>query len=132
MDPDDVLQSVVFSKRNFLFKLFKIYNKLPILESLKNFAQVYNDLFVKELPGLYSYTLYEMQIAEITYMDTPGEIFVIPFKFNFCNGSRSFVNYASSETFMEALKACCRRLKAQDNQDRNLDLSKRGKPPQPD
>ena len=65
-------------------------------------------------------------------MDTPGEIFVIPFKFNFCNGSRSFVNYASSETFMEALKACCRRLKAQDNQDRNLDLSKRGKPPQPD
>lgn len=57
VDPDDVVQSVVFTKRNFLFKLFTIYNKLPILDSLKNFAQVYNDLFVKELPGLYSYTL---------------------------------------------------------------------------
>lgn len=71
-----------------------------------------------------------MQIAEITYMSTPEEIFVIPFKFNFCNGSRSYVSYTSSETFMEALKTCCRRLKSQDNQNNKLDLASRGKPPQ--
>ena len=71
IDPMDYIEPFKFSKRDFLIALFKEYNNLPIMKSLTNFAKVFNDVFIKELPVMDSYALLEMQIAEFSGMGTP-------------------------------------------------------------
>lgn len=67
IDPADYIDPFKFSKRDFLIALFKEYNNLPIQKSLTNFAKVYNDVFVREVPSVMAkYTLLEIQIVEIT------------------------------------------------------------------
>ena len=52
IDPADFVDPFKYSKRDFLIELFKEYNNLPIMKSLTNFAKVYNDVFVREIPSV--------------------------------------------------------------------------------
>ena len=52
IDPTDYVDPFKFTKRDFLIELFKEYNNLPITKSLSNFAKVYNDVFVREIPSV--------------------------------------------------------------------------------
>lgn len=52
IDPVDYVDPFKFTKRDFLIELFKEYNNLPITKSLNNFAKVYNDVFVREVPSV--------------------------------------------------------------------------------
>ena len=73
---DEIDPHAKFSKRDFLIELFKEYNNLPIQKSLNNFAKVYNDVFVREIPSVMaSYSLLEIEIAEISKMGQKDEHF---------------------------------------------------------
>ena len=39
-----------FTKREFMLELFSEYNKLPFAKCLKNFAKVFNDIYLREIP----------------------------------------------------------------------------------
>ena len=52
IDPANYVDPFKFTKRDFLIELFKEYNNLPITKSLSNFAKVYNDVFVREIPSV--------------------------------------------------------------------------------
>ena len=74
VDPMDFIDDFKFSKRDFLMELFKEYNNLPIQKSLSNFAKVYNDVFVQEIPhNMTNYALFEIQIIEMSNMNQTGE-----------------------------------------------------------
>ena len=45
-DIPSMVKEFNFTKREFLQELFKEYNELPFRKCLKNFAKVYNDLFL--------------------------------------------------------------------------------------
>lgn len=45
-----MLKEFSFSKREFMIELFKEYNKLPFAKCLKNFARVFNDIYLAEIP----------------------------------------------------------------------------------
>ena len=38
------------SKRNFFYKLFRIYNGLSFDECLQSYTKIFNDVFIKETP----------------------------------------------------------------------------------
>ena len=66
VDPTDFIDNSKFRKRDFLLQLFREYNDFPIHKCLSNFAKVYNDVFLGELPSVVaSYALLEVQIVEI-------------------------------------------------------------------
>ena len=52
IDPLDYVDPFKYTKRDFLIELFKEYNNLPIAKSLSNFAKVFNDVFVREVPSV--------------------------------------------------------------------------------
>jgi len=75
IDPLDFIDGYKFSKRDFLLELFKEYNKLPIKKSLQNFAFVFNDVFLREIPSVMaSYCLFEIQIVELSMQQVGNEI----------------------------------------------------------
>ena len=80
----NLLKDFNFSKREFMTELFNEYNNLPFSKCLKSFANVFNDMFLNEIPtGKVKYQLMEMQICEISQMGTSAENFEIVFKHNF-------------------------------------------------
>ena len=130
IDPIDYIDPFKYTKRDFLIELFKEYNNLPIQKSLSNFAKVYNDVFVREIPSVMaSYALLEIQITEIANMGQKDERFTIPFRFNFANMTSKHCDYIKSPHYIETLRALCRCRKMKDNMDDEqglLDLQKRG------
>lgn len=105
-----------FTKREFMQELFLEYNKLPFAKCLKNFASVFNDIFLDEIPiGKIKYQLQELQIIELANMNSPFETFEMPFKHNFMTQTSHYVDYTNSEFFIEVIKQICRRVKQVDN-----------------
>lgn len=116
IDPADYIDPFKYSKRDFLIELFKEYNNLPIAKSLNNFAKVYNDVFVREIPSvLASYQLLEIQIAEITNLRQKDERFSIPFRYNFAHMTTKHCDYINSSHYVDTIRALCRILKMKDN-----------------
>ena len=117
------------SKHRFFLDLFSQYNKFPLESSLTNFAKVYGDVFINELPSaLSSYSLYDMQIVEVANIGQPcgEETFSMPFRYNFTNNTTKFVDYVGSAEYVKAVKGLCRSVKLHDNADEFLELQKRG------
>ena len=47
-----------------------MYNQLPFQECMENFAQVYDDVFIDEIPSIIQkYALCEIQIAELPNLE---------------------------------------------------------------
>lgn len=51
-----------------------------------------------------------------------GQEIEIPFKFNFTRQTSKYIDYSSSQEYMETLKNLCMMVKARDNHDDNVDL----------
>ena len=48
VNTNELVYEIKLLKREFLVELFKVYNQLPFHDSMRNFSQVYNEVFVKE------------------------------------------------------------------------------------
>lgn len=71
------------TKRNFYLQLFRTYNDLPTGELLECFAQIYNDVFIKEKPlTIQKYCLCEIAIVELTNQTNEMQIV---YQYNFAN-----------------------------------------------
>ena len=46
----NLLKDFSFSKREFMLELFKEYNQLPFAKCLANFVEVFNNMFLNEIP----------------------------------------------------------------------------------
>jgi len=101
------------SKRNFYLTLFQIYSELPFQESLNSFSKIYNDVFVLERPvNCQKYFLTEVQVLELNEicgeaeeLSSPRSIgseskLVMPFRFNFTQGTSREVDYSASTEFL--------------------------------
>ena len=96
VDPLDFVDKYSFSKRDFLMQVFKEYDRLPLLKSLKNFAFVFNDMFIKEIPSVTAtYAFYEMQLVELQTQNVGNEL-AIPFKYNFSAYTSKYLDYSRS------------------------------------
>ena len=114
-----------------LLQLFKEYNNLPISKSLHNFAKVYNDVFVKELPNATNYyALNEFMICELTLAkknhQSSTDQLRIPYKYSFAQHTSRWVDFSKSAAFLSKLSTLLRVTKVHDNEDEMLDLQKRG------
>lgn len=128
LEPHDFINKTTKNKRNFFLVLFRMYNELPFQVCMENFAKVYNEVLIKELPSVVTkYALCELQIAELPNLeDCPNDPVNIPFKYNFAQGTSKNLNYTRSPEYMEALKVLCQLVKRQDTMDPGVDLQKRG------
>jgi hypothetical protein len=78
-----------------------MYNELPFEFAMKNFAKVYNDVFINDLPGInYNYALLEIQLIEMWELSD----FVVQFKHNFANHTTKHCDYLKSEEYVALLK----------------------------
>ena len=93
-----------------------MYKQLPFVTCLSNFSAVFNDVFIFENPShMLTYSLMEVQIVELTKIESPQETFNQPFRFNFANGTSKSIDYVKSRLFYEKLKLICRQIKQKDN-----------------
>ena len=105
-----------FTKREFLQELFKEYNELPFRKCLKNFAKVFNDLFLHGKTDIQAhYIIREVQVVELQNMNTPQESFNVQFKHNFCAKTSHYVDFLASEHYKHVVKAICSHVKNFDN-----------------
>ena len=108
---------------------------MPITKSLNNFAKVYNDVFVREIPSVMAqYALLEIQITELVNMGQKDERFTIPFRYNFANMTSKHCDYIKSPYYIETIRELCRCRKMKDNMEDDqglLDLQKRGSRQEP-
>ena len=88
---------------------------------------VYNDVFMHELPIVaQKYSLYELQIVEISNIRSSNRQLKMPFKFNFATGSSKSVIYENSRLYIDYLTELCVAIKKEDDQDEECNLQKRG------
>lgn len=52
LEPRDFINKTDNNKRNFFLVLFRMYNELPFQVAMENFAKVYNEVLVKEIPSV--------------------------------------------------------------------------------
>ena len=106
LEPRDFINKTAMNKRNFFLILFRMYNELPFQLAMENFAKVYNEVLINEIPSVITkYALCELQIAELPNLeDNPNDPMNIPFKFNFAKGTTKSLNYSNSAEYMDVLK----------------------------
>lgn len=128
LEPRDFINKTAKNKRNFFLMLFRMYNELPFQVTMENFAKVYNEVLIKEVPSILTkYALCEIQIAELPNLEeAPNDPMNIPFKFNFAEGTTKYLNYTNSVEYMNNLKILCEIVKRQDSSNLECDLQKRG------
>ena len=115
------------TKSELLLALFREYNNLPLTKCMANFAKVFNDVFINDLPSTtQSYMLSETMICELTVLNSCRERLQIMFQYSFTNNTTRWINFASSLLFRERLQQLCRQTKMRDNKDDSVDLHKRG------
>ena len=99
---------------------------MPFCKSLRNFAAVFNEMFLRESPKVnVKYTLLEVQVIEIANMDTPKEVFSVPFKLNFGRSTSREVDFLKSKAYCSVVNLLCKSLQRRDFR-HMVDLQNRG------
>ena len=125
-----------FSKRNFMYDLFREYGKLPFANCLKKFSAVFNNLYVNETRNtdFLGYPLMEVQLLEMSKIGTNEDILRVMFKHNLWKSCNSrgyqdrYVDYSSSKYYIQFIKKVCTYIKKKESVMDNVDLQNRPTP----
>eukprot|EP00347_Sterkiella_histriomuscorum_P024512 403330852 len=112
INESSILPSGELNKRNFYLQLFRTYCELPFEETLKNFLQVYTDVFFKEKPlTVQKYFLCEVAIIEtVAYQQDIKLIYA----FNFAHDTSRELYYHQSAEVQALMRKAVKMVKKSD------------------